>query len=96
MNSAHDDTMAAAAHRAHVEFAVRRSVYRWRYEGSCPSCGEWIGHWGGPGPNAPPGDTRPHCPRIPLDVILEEVRPNCYDVRRPRIGDAIRAAEARR
>jgi hypothetical protein len=68
---------------------ARRDMWRWRDSDPCPRCGEWIGHWGGDA-------TREPCPRIPQDTLLEELRPNCYAVRRPRIGDAIRAAEVKR
>jgi hypothetical protein len=32
------------------------------------------------------------CPSIPQDLPLDQVRPNCFVVRRHWIGDAIRAA----
>lgn len=77
-----DDEKLQAAY----EFAVRRDFYRWRViPDGCPTCGERIGHWGG-------SADREHCPLIPLNVHLEEVRPNCMQVRRHRIGAAIRVA----
>lgn len=73
-----------ARERYHREAA--RSAWRWRvHTEGCPLCREWIGHFGGSAERDP-------CKLIPADVPLEELRPNCYDVRRPRIGDAIRAA----
>lgn len=77
------------AHRARWESAIRRERWRWASSNPCPECGEWIGHWGG-------GSERAHCEQIPMNVPLEEVRPNCYTVRRYWIGDAIRAACERR
>ena len=66
---------------------IRRDLFLWRFEpDGCIECGERIGHWGG-------SAERPECLRIPLNVPLEEVRPNCFAVRRHWIGDAIRAAE---
>lgn len=68
--------------------ADRRAAYRWRHQQvPCQECGRWIGHWGGDTTTGP-------CKMIPDDVPLEEVRPNCYEVRRltPWIGDAVRKA----
>ena len=66
------------------QWAIRRELFRWSLDEPCPVCGEWIGHFGGDAQRDP-------CPRIPQDVPLEEVRPNCYTVRRHWVGDAIRA-----
>lgn len=77
---------AADEARARWQSAIRRELWRWRVlPDGCPVCGERIGHWGG-------SDTRAACNVIPVNVPLEEVRPNCYLVRREWIGDAIRAA----
>ena len=82
---------AIAEHERHVRWAKARSVYLWRHsENPCRFCGEWVGHWGGPKRIDGAADPRPECPLIPRDVYLEELRPNCFDIRRPRIGDAIR------
>jgi hypothetical protein len=81
-----DDDSARFRH----EFAARRDAYRWsNAPDACPLCGERIGHFGG-------STERDPCKQIPQDVPLVEVRPNCYAVRRHRIGAAIRVAcEAR-
>lgn len=71
--------------RARWQNAIRREMFLWRGGGPCPSCGEWIGHFGGDLQRDP-------CELIPNGVPMEEVRPNCYVVRRWWIGDAIRAA----
>lgn len=75
------------AARGRWEFAARRDFYRTRLLAGdpCPTCGEVVGHFGGSADRDP-------CPFIPADVPLEEIRPNCYAVRRHYIGDAIRAA----
>lgn len=70
---------------ARYESAVRRERFRWRQPTACTVCNEWVGHFGG-------SVDRDPCACIPLDVQLEEVRPNCYTVRRYWIGDAIREA----
>lgn len=75
------------AQRFRWELAIRREKFRWHQPSPCTVCGEWVGHWGG----GVAGGREP-CACIPLDVPLEEVRPNCYTVRRYWIGDAIRAA----
>lgn len=62
-----------------------REAVRWRRHDTCPQCGERIGHFGG-------SVERDPCSMIPKGVPLEEVRPNCLQVRRPQVGDAIRAA----
>ncbi len=67
------------------EWAARRASWRWRSDGPCHGCGEWIGHFGGSAERDP-------CRFIPDDVPLVEVRPNCYDVRRMQICWAIRKA----
>lgn len=65
---------------------IQREVFRWRNSpDACADCGELIGHYGGDAERDP-------CRLIPQDVPLEEIRPNCYVVRRHWIGDAIRAA----
>lgn len=81
-----------AEHEQHLRWAIRRSFFNWRSTGACRFCHEWVGHWGG-GPR-PAGDTKPaeRCDLIPDDLWLDELRPNCFDVRRHRIGDAIRHA----
>lgn len=68
---------------------IRRELFRWHSlpEG-CRLCGERIGHFGGDMQRDP-------CALIPHNVPLEEVRPNCYAVRRHWIGDVIRAVERR-
>lgn len=72
--------------QAAYEFAVRRDFYRWRLiSDECPVCGERIGHFGG-------STERDPCRLIPQGLPLVEVRPNCYAVRRHRIGAAIRVA----
>lgn len=71
---------------ARWRFAIRREQFRWRTGERCVFCKEWIGHQGGGVPGIPA------CTLIPLGVPLEEVRPNCFTVRRYWIGDAIRAA----
>ncbi len=75
-----------ADNRARWESEARREAWRWRVwrDTPCPACGELIGHFGG-------STTREPCELIPKDVPLEEIRPNCYTVRRYWIGDAIRA-----
>ena len=78
-----------AAYRNRWTFAANRERIRWAQSWACTVCGEWVGHWGG-------SAERAACTCIPLDVPLEEVRPNCFTVVRPRIGDAIRAACDRR
>jgi hypothetical protein len=66
-------------------YSIRRELAHWRHMNcACHLCGEWIGHWGGDA-------TRPPCALIPKDVPLDQVRPNCFVVRRHWIGDAIRA-----
>lgn len=75
--------------RSRWESAARLEAWRWRViPDGCPACGERIGHWGG----GRLDDPRPPCQLLPMNVPLEEVRPNCYTVRRYWIGDAIRAA----
>lgn len=64
---------------------IDRELWRWRHFDDCPLCGERVGHWGGSVERSP-------CELIPLNIPLEEVRPNCLVVRRYWIGDAIRAA----
>lgn len=76
---------AATAATAAWENAVRRDWWRWRTGEPCKQCGEWVGHYGGDLERDP-------CPLIPQDQPLEEVRPNCYLLRRHRIVDAIRHA----
>lgn len=75
----------------HVRRSIRRARWLWSLSGPCSVCGELIGHWGGP-LGAYQDDPRPRCSMIPPDVWLDEVRPNCFDVRWHRIGDSIRAA----
>ena len=75
------------AHRARWSFAIRRERWRWATGEPCRECGEWVGHFGG-------SVTRGPCSCIPLNVPLEEVRPNCLTVRRQWIGDAIWKAAA--
>jgi hypothetical protein len=65
--------------------AIRKELRFWRLSTACPHCGEWVGHFGGRVDRDP-------CTLIPLNLPLDEVRPNCYVVRRAWIGDAIRAA----
>lgn len=72
-------------HRFRWRIAIARERERWGSGEPCDKCGEWVGHFGG-------STTRDPCPYIPLNVYLEEVRPNCMTVRRYQIGDAIRAA----
>lgn len=69
------------------ELAARRDFFRVRLLAGdpCSKCGEIVGHFAG-------NLERDPCPLIPLDVPLEEIRPNCFAVRRSYIGDAIRAA----
>lgn len=75
------------AYRARWHSHARREVWRWRMiPDECPACGQRIGHWSGGVPGGPDP-----CPLIPLNVPLEEVRPNCVTVQRHWIGDAIRA-----
>lgn len=74
-----------ALERARWESAIRRERFRWHQPTPCTVCGEWVGHFGG-------STDRDPCACIPQDVPLEEVRPNCYTVRRYWIGDAIREA----
>ncbi|GAP37339.1 hypothetical protein ABXN37_19640 [Piscinibacter sakaiensis] len=79
-----DDEEARAEALRRWEWAARRERVRWSIGAPCHACGEWVGHWGG-------SVDRTHCSLIPLNVPLEEVRPNCVTVRRHWIGDAIRA-----
>lgn len=75
-----------AEHRARWRNEIEKELYRWEWEpDGCYLCGERIGHSGG-------SVDRDPCPLIPLNLPLEEVRPNCMTVRRAWIGDAIRAA----
>lgn len=75
-----------AAYMARWRREARREAWRWRVcPDGCPACGERIWHFGG-------SVDRDPCELIPLNVPLDEVRPNCYAVRRLWIGDAIRAA----
>lgn len=67
------------------QFAIRREYWCWYSGEPCSKCGEWVGHFGG-------SVDRDPCPRIPTDVPLEEVRPNCYRVQANWIGDRIRHA----
>lgn len=70
---------------------IDMEMRRWGRNGEqCLACGEWIGHWGGGGVDRF-GEPRPPCRLIPQDVPLQQVRPNCYTVRRHWIGDAIRS-----
>jgi hypothetical protein len=73
------------AYRERWRWAIRRDRLRWSTGEPCHKCGEWVGHFGG-------STTRDPCSLIPLNVPLEELRPNCLAVRRGWIGDAIRAA----
>lgn len=83
-------TETEAEHRARWGLEIQRELYRWRRQpDGCVLCSERIGHFGGSVERAP-------CPRIPLNLPLEEVRPNCTTVRRHWIGDAIRAACVKR
>lgn len=75
---------------------IRREMLRWGSGERCTACGEWVGHWSGGGAVDAFGERRPPCPTVPLDIYLQEVRPNCVTVRRHWIGDAIRAAEKKR
>jgi hypothetical protein len=81
-------------HEAHVWWSKRRSMIEWGKARPCYHCGEWVGHWSGSTPGDP--EYRAPCPAIPTDVWLEELRPNCVDVLRHRLGDAIRAATDRK
>lgn len=72
-----------AEQRVRWESEIRRERFRWHRGWACTVCGEWVGHFGG-------SATRDPCSCIPLNVQLEEVRPNCYTVARYWIGDAIR------
>lgn len=83
---------AIAAHERHVRWEINKSIVRWRSGRPCGTCGEIVGHWGGPHRIDGAGDPRPQCKELPSNVYLEELRPNCFDVRRHRIGDAIRHA----
>jgi len=74
-----------AEYRARWQSAIRRERWLWSKPIPCPVCGEWVGHFGG-------SLERDGCSMIPLNVPLEEVRPNRYTVMRHWIGDAIRAA----
>ena len=65
--------------------SINRELLQWRTGEACPECGEWIGHFGGSAERDP-------CSYIPLNVPLEEVRPNCLTVRRHWRCDVIRAA----
>ena len=80
-----DESADEEAYRARWSFAIRRERWRWATGEPCREGGEWVGHFGG-------SATRDPCSLIPLDVPLEELRPNCLAVRRSWIGDAIRAA----
>jgi len=76
---------AAEALQRRYEHEVHCEVRRWRaWADGCIICGERIGHFGG-------SVERDPCRLIPQNLPLEEVRPNCYTVRRYWIGDAIRA-----
>lgn len=81
------DPAEEAAWQARWESEARREFYRWRHwaDRPCPHCGELVGHCGGSAEREP-------CELIPLNVPLDEIRPNCLVVRRIWIGDAIRAA----
>lgn len=79
------DDATAEQLRDRWRWAVKRARWLWARTDKCPRCGEWIGHFGGSAERDP-------CDLIPLNVPLEEVRPNCFEVRRDWIGDAIRAA----
>ncbi len=80
---------SAARELAVWQSAARRDWYQWRLADQCFACGEWVGHFGG-------SVDRDPCPRIPQGLALEEVRPNCYLLRRHRMVDAIRAAVEKR
>lgn len=70
------------AYRERWRWAIRRDRLRWATGEPCHKCGQWVGHFGG-------SITVDPCSLIPLNVPLEEVRPNCYTVLRQWIGDAI-------
>lgn len=89
MSGQTDDPASLAAWRAKWESEARRSRFRWRFADPCTVCGEWVGHFSG-------SAERDGCSLIPLNVPLDELRPNCVDVRRLRIADAIRAATSAR
>ncbi|HEU6454933.1 MAG TPA: hypothetical protein VN201_05675 [Roseateles sp.] len=77
---------AAARELAAWQSAARRDWFQWKLSASpCNFCGEWVGHWGG-------SNDREVCPAIPEGMAIEEVRPNCYLLRRHRMVDAIRHA----
>ncbi len=76
---------AEALHASRWESAVRRDWFKWRSGEPCGLCGELVGHYGGDLERDP-------CPAIPQDLPLEEVRPNCYLLRRHRMADKVRAA----
>lgn len=73
--------------RRRWKLTIGREMVQWASGDRCRYCGQWIGHWGGGVAGGPPP-----CPMIPLNLPLDEVRPNCLMVRRHWIGDAIRAA----
>lgn len=85
LNQPEPEDATEAEHRARWIMAIRREQYHWSTGETCSYCGEWVGHFGGRVECDP-------CPLIPLNVPLEEVRPNRMTVRRNWIGDAIRAA----
>ena len=62
---------------------IEFELVHWENPDQCPHCGEWVGHFGGDAARDP-------CALIPDDLPLQEVRPNCYTVRRHWIGDSIR------
>lgn len=72
-------------HRKRWKLLISREMEHWETGKPCRYCGEWVGHWSG-------SADRPPCPMIPLNIPLQTVRPNCSQVYRHWIGDAIRAA----
>jgi hypothetical protein len=76
---------AREEHRARWVSEIRKEMRYWHLSVACPHCGEWVGHFGG-------STERATCTLIPLNLPLQEVRPNRYTVHRHWIGDAIRAA----
>ena len=79
-----DALNAGTADRDRWRWEARKEAWRWSSNpDGCSKCGQRIGHWGGDATTDP-------CDLIPTNVPLEEVRPNCYMVRFPTIGDAIR------
>jgi hypothetical protein len=78
-------TETRSEHRERWILEIRRELFRWHRGEACNLCGEWVGHWGG-------STDREPCSVIPLNLPLQEVRPNCNTVHRHWIGDAIRAA----